>query len=552
MFIKFIDHEISLGRLLVKHNIITDNQLQKALHVQKERLFKHGKPVYIGRLVVELGFATEEEVVNVINDYYKLSIKSLSENIEELIRKKGTFPKIITRIGIPIWLQLSIATIFLILLSIISLSLVILGQQKQLLYQQSVKMGIMSLNYFSDNARIPLLEDNILGLNTLIKEVLSVEGLKYAIIVDKKKIIKAHTDVNLIGTRLGEFQNITDLTKKHNISYFNYISDSGEHVLNLTKPIFFKDKELGEVHIGISIEFIEHLIRERTFSIIFLTSGIIFIGIVIAVWLGFRFSRPVSKLVLATQEIGKGNYQIKVDLDRNDELGNLAMAFNRMSRELWIKSLMEKSFGKYVGHEVLQMIMADPENSWLKGSRREATIIFLDIRGFTAYSEANEPETVVDRLNEYFEISTTCISKHGGFVDKFIGDAVLGVFGVPIVREDHVERAIEAAFDIQKQLKEAANNGNSLLSSVGISMNTGIVVSGNIGSQVKMEYTVIGDAVNMASRLNGFAGPGEIIISKAVYDRVHDRIEVEKLEPVKIKGKTGEIHIFKILRIKES
>ena len=124
-----------------------------------------------------------------------------------------------------------------------------------------------------------------------------------------------------------------------------------------------------------------------------------------------------------------------------------------------------------------------------------------------------EPEEVVEQLNEYFEIATKAIIQFGGFVDKFIGDAILGVFGVPVFRQDHVERAVRAAIYLQHKLNSSGLSGNKLLGSIGIGIDTGIIVSGNIGSQVKMEYTVIGDCVNVASRLNGLAGPGEIIIS---------------------------------------
>jgi adenylate cyclase len=254
---------------------------------------------------------------------------------------------------------------------------------------------------------------------------------------------------------------------------------------------------------------------------------------------------------LATQEIGVGNYRHKIVLARNDELGNLATAFNRMGSELWKNSLMQKSFGKYVGSEVLDMIMADPESAWLKGRKNEATIVFTDIRGFTSYSEANEPEIIVERLNEYFEIATRSIQDHGGYVDKFIGDAVLGVFGVPIYHQDHVERAVKASIDMQEKFQQEKENGKDILQSVGIGINTGIVVSGNIGSANKMEYTVIGDSVNVASRLNGLAKSGEIIISKSVYDHLSDLIDVEVLSLQYIKGKSEPVETFKVLGTKE-
>jgi adenylate cyclase len=262
--------------------------------------------------------------------------------------------------------------------------------------------------------------------------------------------------------------------------------------------------------------------------------------------LGFRFSRPISKLVHATQEIGRGNYQHKIVLARNDELGNLSAAFNRMGDELWKNAQMQKSFGKYVGSEVLDMIMANPEKTWLKGHRNEATVLFCDIRGFTSFSEEKQPEEIVEELNEYFEITTRAVMENGGYVDKFIGDAVLAVFGVPVYHKDHMARAVKAAVEMQHLFKKADREKNILLGFAGISINSGIVVSGNIGSQVKMEYTVIGDTVNVASRLNSLAKAGEIIVSENIYKHLKSSLQATPLPPQPIKGKTEPVSPYVI------
>ncbi|MEJ2658956.1 MAG: adenylate/guanylate cyclase domain-containing protein, partial [Desulfobacterales bacterium] len=352
--------------------------------------------------------------------------------------------------------------------------------------------------------------------------------------------------------KYGNHRDRTTHKKEDDVTYFNYISPSGKHVLNLTRPILFKNKDLGEVHVGISIDFIEKLIHKAQLIIIVITIFIIIFGSIIAVLLGFHFSRPISNLVQATREIGAGNYQHKIILARNDELGSLSTAFNRMGDELWKNSLMQKSFGKYIGPEVLEMIMANPESVWLKGHRSEATVIFADIRGFSAYSEVKEPEEIVEKLNQYFEIATQTIQDHGGYVDKFIGDAVLGVFGVPVYHENHAIRAVRAATDMQNAFLKKQKNKNDLLQSVGIGINSGVVVSGNIGSQDRMEYTVIGDCVNMAAHLYQLANPGEIIISKSVYDHLKEILEVSPLPAQNIKGKSEPVETFRLLGIKDN
>ena len=546
------DFRITIGELLRRKGIITKKQLQEALTVQKEKLYTLGKAVRLGQIIVELGYASEEELVKAVNIGYQISARTLADDIKGLVKdKRGNFVEGLPAPRIPIWLQFFAATMVIIITTIFVMSFFMLSQQKERLYRQTVKIGKVSLNYFSSNAPVPLLEDNILRLNTLIKNATAVEGLVYAIIVDHNQIIKAHTDIARIGVAFEAFAHMEDVKKEHDVTYFNYHSTSGEHILNLTRPVLFKNKKLGQVHVGVSIDFIENLIYNARLTILLITFFIILLGSAVAVWIGFHFSRPISNLVTATGEIGSGNYQHKIILARNDELGNLATAFNRMGDELWKNSLMEKTFGKYVGPEVLEMIMANPENDWLKGRRNEATIVFTDIRGFSSYSKLKEPEEIVESLNEYFEIATQVIQDHGGYVDKFIGDAVLGVFGVPVYHQNHVERGIRAASDMQKMFMSKRNNGNSLLQSVGIAIHSGVVVSGNIGSQDKMEYTVIGDTVNLAAHLNRIAKPGEIIITKSVYENIEDRITVEPLPPRHIKGKTKPVETFKLLNIKD-
>ena len=546
------NYKIPLGEVLEQKGIITLEQLQIALNEQKDRLNKLGKVVRLGTIIVDLGFAPEHKIVQIINNHYNLSITSLADKFEVLINKKrGTFFDRLTSTRIPIWFKLSATITLIIFITILLLNFIILRRQREQLYKETVKIGMVSLNYFSNNARIPLLEDNILELNTLIKNATNVDGLLYAIIVDMDKNIKAHTDHQKIGMAFQQIAVMENMITKGDITYFNYTQPNGNKVLNLIQPITFRKKVLGEVHVGVSIDFIEQLIRQERFSLFIMTFIIVILGIIVSGMLGISFSRPIAQLVLATQEISKGNFKVNLELNRNDELGNLATAFNYMGEELWTKSVMEKSFGKYVGSEVLELIMDNPESTWLKGHRNEATVLITDIRGFTAYAENREPEVVVEKLNEYFEIATRVILEYGGFIDKFIGDAVLAVFGVPVFYNDHVERAVQAAFAMQREFGYAGNDGENFLSSIGISINTGVVVSGNIGSAVKMEYTVIGDTVNLASRLNGFAGPGEIIVSKSVYELLKNKLVAEALRPRRVKGKSGHIEIFKISSMRE-
>jgi len=547
------ERDMIIGAVLRNKHIITEDQLNRALDIQKSKLIENGQAVPLGIVIAELGYASESEIVHAVNEHYKLSVSSLSDNIRELVNTlRGTFVERLPSPRMPIWFQLAVTTILVIVLTAVSLNFFILNRQKEQLYDKTVKVGLVNLNYFDNNARVPLLEDNLLQLNSLVKNATEVEGIVYAYITDNNGQVKAHTDLNKIGTGLEKFKKVTNVTKQDNYTYFNHVMPDGRRVINLNRPIVFKKKTLGSVGVGVSIEFIEALIEKERTAVIFITLGVIIVGIAVAVFQGLRYSKPIKTLMVATQEISDGNYRHTIQLNRNDELGNLAAAFNKMNDQLWKNSLMQESFGKYVGPQVLEMIMDDPQSTWLKGRRNEATILFIDIRDFTSFSDGKEPEHVVVMLNEYFEIASASITEFGGYIDKFMGDAVMGVFGVPVYRKNHVERAVKAAMSLQKTLHKLNKGANRLFASVGIGIDTGIVVSGNIGSQAKMEYTVIGSSVNVASRLNGLAGPGETIISKNVYDQVKDIVNVETLTERRIKGRFDTIDIYKLLDIKEA
>ncbi len=544
--------DAQLGQVLVERGIIKVSQLETALDAQRQRLIETGQAVRLGHIITELGLASEAAVVAAINENFRLSVASLSDNIRELIlRQRGTLAERLPAPAIPIWLKLCVGALLIVSVTIVSFSFFIISKQKAQLFDQTVTVGTVSLNYFVNNARIALIDDDILSLNTLIKEATATKGLRYAVVTDKRGLIRAHTDVDRIGTALAVPSPAAPPVSRGDIAYFSFVAGSGEQMLNLTRDVVFQEKIVGTVHVGVSLDFIEQLVEREKGSILVMTLVMMTVGLAIAVFLGIRFSRPISQLVAATEAIGKGDYRHRVELNRQDELGNLATAFNQMGEELFRHTLTRQSFGKYVGKDVLEMILADPEKMWLKGRKNDATILFADIRGFTAYAEEREPEAVVDMLNTYFEIATRAVMDYGGYVDKFIGDCVLGVFGVPVFRKDHVERAVRAALDLMDQLHRQSIHGNPLLSSVGVGIHTGPIVSGNIGSQVKMEYTVIGDTVNLASRLSELAAPGEVLVTDAVHNHLRALIRVEPAGARAIKGKIAPVEILRVTSIKQ-
>ena len=189
------------------------------------------------------------------------------------------------------------------------------------------------------------------------------------------------------------------------------------------------------------------------------------------------------------------------------------------------------------------------------GENREATVMFADVRNFTRMSENTDASEVLKLLNEYFEVIVDVVFRHKGTVDKFIGDEIMVLWGAPIAHDNDPARAVRAALDIQSEVaKFNAARADDGLQQIhfGISINTGNLVAGYIGSTQTMSYSVIGDSVNVAHRICPAAKAGQIIISESTYEHVHDRFDAVKLEPVYAKGKDEPISVYEILGEKPS
>ncbi|MCU1231151.1 MAG: adenylate cyclase [Acidobacteria bacterium] len=212
---------------------------------------------------------------------------------------------------------------------------------------------------------------------------------------------------------------------------------------------------------------------------------------------------------------------------------------------------LKTTFGRYVSPQILTHILAHPEKVQLGGERRDLTILFSDIRGFTSISEASEPEQVVEMLNEYLTRMVEILLAHGGTLDKFIGDAVMGFWNAPAFDPEHPRRAVRCAIEMiaeTARLRERWETEGKAAIRIGIGINTGDAVVGNIGAEQVFGYTVIGDAVNLASRLESLNKEykTEIIVSEFTLARIGEEYDVVYLDDVKVKGKANAVKIYEV------
>ena len=226
-----------------------------------------------------------------------------------------------------------------------------------------------------------------------------------------------------------------------------------------------------------------------------------------------------------------------------------------MAEDLELKEKIKDSFGRYVTPEIVEMILANPNGEWMKGSKVEATVLFADIRGFTTIAENKDPQAVLDLLNDYLTRVTDAVIKHGGHLNKFAGDEAMAVFGAPLSDSTHAEAAVKAALEIQKSIAEvnSKREKDHLHLGVGIGINSGEVVAGNLGSSKRMEYTVIGDNVNVAARLTSIAKGGEILITKRTFDAIGDKaaLKVEERGMAPVRGRKKGITVYCVIPSQE-
>ncbi|MCW5547349.1 MAG: HAMP domain-containing protein [Opitutaceae bacterium] len=259
-------------------------------------------------------------------------------------------------------------------------------------------------------------------------------------------------------------------------------------------------------------------------------------------------SRPVQQLAAHTAVIARGDYATRLQLDRTDELGQLAKGFNRMSEGLAERDRVRDLLDKNVSPAVAAQLMRD--GSALGGEEREVTVLFADLRGFTTLSETLPPREVVALLNRYLDRMSAAIEAQGGVIDKFIGDEIMALFGAPVAQPDSADRALAAALAMRDALAalntEFAAEGRPPLA-FGIGLNTARVIAGNIGSHRRLNYSVIGDGVNIAARLQTLtrdpAHGTDIILSAATLQAAARPWSTRPLGTVVVKGRTGTLAI---------
>jgi len=266
-------------------------------------------------------------------------------------------------------------------------------------------------------------------------------------------------------------------------------------------------------------------------------------SVVVAVGLSILMARsladPLLRVGSAMERVGRGDLSVSVPVVSNDEIGSLSEGFNGMVDDYRRLESVKDTFGRYLSRDVVAEILDSPEGVRLGGELREITILVSDLRGFTGISESLEPQAVVETINRYFERMTDIIVDCGGTIDELTGDGILVFFGAPRRFADHARRAVACALQMQRAMDEL-NRGNMRLGlpelAMGIGINTGKLIVGNIGSEKRKKYGAVGSPINVAFRVESQTSGGEILLTQDVYHRLAGELDVRETREAVLKG----------------
>jgi len=454
-------------------------------------------------------------------------------------------------------LQVKFSIVVIVLLAIACVSLAFIGTQHEqhALESEVRKRGMMLTANLAGAAKDPLwaIEQGDFGgelaIERLVDEIGESEGVSGARMLNREgRVIAA----DLSSERNTEGRQRTGTGSDEGDQGDKPVVTRNGSLLEFAAPVLYSGVRIGEAQIEFDLDILVAPIvrssrRQLTAAAVALLALGVFAGMIFVALL----VDPLKRLRHGVEQMSEGNVMIRVPPTSHDEVGELTRAFNEMGDSLAQKQRVQNAFGRYVDDYVLSQLL-DGDGEEQAGIEREVTVLFADIRRFTRLSEGMKAPDVVALLNEIYQTISDRILEQGGTIDKFIGDSVMAYFGAPVPHSDHPLRAVQAAVQIIEAIEERNNHTPTgdqpkpVPVQVGIGIHTGNVVVGNIGSDRRTDFTAIGDAVNVAHRLEKLAPAGEILVSEAVQRRVRGSVPMRFEGERQLSGREEPVHVYAV------
>jgi len=405
----------------------------------------------------------------------------------------------------------------------------------------------------------PLFADAHMELSVLIQQFPLTHSLVGIAIYDHAKQIVAHNGWIVPGQLHDIAQTrasiagvwMTNSTQADETEKKNYV----RQVTIYSTPINFRDVTGGYAVIFFDKSSIEQRLDQTQYALLSIALFLILFLAVVVFYFSHRITAPIRQIVEAANRIDSGDISPILER-RNDELGQLINAINNMTKGLAEKSQIKEVLDRFVDSDISNKILNQLDSVNLKGESVEATVLFADIVGFTSLSERLEPNEVSELLNEYFGYYSACAKLYFGTVDKFLGDCIMIVFGASRTDTQHQYHAACCALLMQElthRINQIRQEQNLSTIDIRVGINSGKMLAGLLGSQDRLEYTVVGDAVNLASRLCNEARGGEIILQDSLCASLKENhpLTLGGSKTIKVRGKSEPVEIYDLQGIEQ-
>ena len=434
----------------------------------------------------------------------------------------------------------------------------------------------LSIDREQDNFKKELQEQANLFLKTTTLSIRdSLYSLKLDELIDLARVLRDDPDVTFFIVYDSNGRVLVDSNTEQIATFSREIDPLGQKMIAIPKDeiytewqvgqllagrsIWLGNQSIGAIATGMSTMALDEKVRSITIQGIVLALIALIVGGGLIVILSRDLTRPLQELSMAAEQMADGKLDVRVNPHARDEIGRLGEAFNHMAVGLQEREWLRDMFGRFVSQEVAEAIRTGQVQ--LEGENRVVSVLFCDIRDFTDYSEHHSPQEVVAMLNKFLPLVVQAAQKHGGMVNKFGGDSTLIIYGAPHELDDSAYHAILTAVDIQLGLKSLnqhlTSKGEAPLR-VGVGINTGSALAGAVGPHERQEYTVVGNTVNLAARIDGLNKQfpeHNILISERTRFALGshlDEFEMISLGPVSIRGKNEQVEIWAVKGLKKA
>ena len=446
---------------------------------------------------------------------------------------------------LPIRFKLSLIIGSIVVLVVFIISAFVLHNQKLALMNRMKQVSTVLIQNLSETAK----DDLLMGKDAKVQEAVlrlkntGIAGLRSVAVLNHEGNVVAEFDKKGLPIQLEkkdtllEIRKFTVLVKPRRFEYYYPI------ISQLQENSTIKDVFLGLAYLSFSKHATLEPIRKAR-NIAVATALIITLLSIIGINLiAKKMAHQIQLLSDGAREVGKGNLGVEISVNSKDELGQLAKEFNSMIQQLREKLQLQKFVSKLTVQMIKDNLKTNGKRS--QSIKQNVTVLFSDVRNFSTIAEKLDPEKIVKLINIYFDLQTRIIEKNKGIVDKFMGDQIMAVFQGKLMADNTLRSAVQIQREIHKLNQVRASRGQPILE-IGIGINYGTAVLGNMGSSDLMDYTVIGDVVNVASRLCSAAKVGQIITSYDVTKNVNGTYPTSELSSISVKGRSKAIQVCEI------